>query len=212
MSARSHRSLFALRGHTVTLSFLKTSVRERGKLSELFGEDVSLLDKYDPDKHSTHVQDKDLSGCQCSSLWLLMKYAAYLNAEKSDIWLPFQSRKKFRSAIKKLRQLHDCENDDIMHPYIAVPATLVLFYRAYTRNSLTPVGIVVAGFTAFVHAIHPWSLPYALLVVFFLAGTSVTKVSFENFRHSPNILSLCSCIKSNEKQNPGFQPHSFHHL
>ena len=69
-----------------------------------------------------------------------------------------------------------------MHPYIAVPATLSLVYRAYSRNSLTPLGIVVAALTAVVHAIHPWSLPFALLVVFFLAGTTVTKASTALFQ------------------------------
>ncbi|CAF9909464.1 MAG: hypothetical protein ALECFALPRED_005716 [Alectoria fallacina] len=63
-----------------------------------------------------------------------------------------------------------------MHPFIAVPATLGLVYRAYSRKSLTPFGIVVAALTAVVHAIHPWSIFFALLVVFFLAGTAVTKV------------------------------------
>ena len=62
-----------------------------------------------------------------------------------------------------------------MHPYIAVPATLALVYRAYSRNSLTPAGIAVAAVTAVVHAIHPWSACFAFLVVFFLAGTAVTK-------------------------------------
>ena len=65
-----------------------------------------------------------------------------------------------------------------MHPYIAVPATLALVYRAWSRNSLTPAGIVVAALTAVVHAIHPWSIFFALLVVFFLSGTAVTKVCF----------------------------------
>lgn len=65
-----------------------------------------------------------------------------------------------------------------MHPYIAVPATLALVWRAYSRDSLTPAGIVVAALTAVVHAIHPWSVFFALLVVFFLAGTAVTKVYY----------------------------------
>lgn len=64
-----------------------------------------------------------------------------------------------------------------MHPYIAVPATLALVYRAWSRHSLTPAGIVVAALTAVVHAIHPWSIFFALLVVFFLSGTAVTKVN-----------------------------------
>lgn len=58
----------------------------------------------------------------------------------------------------------------------AVPATLALVYRAWSHKSLTPAGIVVAALTAVVHALHPWNLPFVLLVVFFLAGTRVTKV------------------------------------
>lgn len=63
-----------------------------------------------------------------------------------------------------------------MKVWIAAPAILALVYRAWSRNSLTPLGIVVAALTAIVHAIHPWSAPFTLLVVFFLAGTTVTKV------------------------------------
>ncbi|KXJ91142.1 integral membrane protein DUF92-domain-containing protein [Microdochium bolleyi] len=63
-----------------------------------------------------------------------------------------------------------------MKPLIAVPATLALVYRAYSHKSLTPFGIVVAAATAVAHAVHPWNLPFALLVVFFLAGTRATKV------------------------------------
>ncbi|KAL8784849.1 MAG: hypothetical protein Q9213_003753 [Squamulea squamosa] len=66
-----------------------------------------------------------------------------------------------------------------MHPYIAVPATAALVWRAYSRNSLTPAGLVVAALTAVVHAIHPWSVFFALLVVFFLTGTAVTKVKHD---------------------------------
>lgn len=65
-----------------------------------------------------------------------------------------------------------------MKAWIAAPATAALVYRAWSRNSLTPLGIVVAAMTAMVHAIHPWSTPFALLVVFFLAGTTVTKVIY----------------------------------
>ena len=64
-----------------------------------------------------------------------------------------------------------------MKAIIAVPATLLLVYRAGTRKSLTPLGIVVATATATAHAIHPWSVFFALLVVFFLGGTTVTKVN-----------------------------------
>ncbi len=63
-----------------------------------------------------------------------------------------------------------------MKPIIAVPATLALIYRAYSKKSLTPAGIVAATVTAIAHAVHPWNLPFVLLAVFFLAGTRVTHV------------------------------------
>ena len=64
-----------------------------------------------------------------------------------------------------------------MHPYIAIPAVVALVLRAWSNNSLTPLGLVAATLTAVVHTIHPWSIFFALLVVFFLGGTAVTKVS-----------------------------------
>ncbi|POR32691.1 Uncharacterized protein TPAR_07098 [Tolypocladium paradoxum] len=63
-----------------------------------------------------------------------------------------------------------------MKPYIAVPATLALVFRAWKKNSLTPAGLVAATLTAAAHAYHPWNLPFVLLCVFFLAGTRVTHV------------------------------------
>ena len=63
-----------------------------------------------------------------------------------------------------------------MKPAIAVPATLALVVFAAARRSLTPMGLVAAAATAAAHAYHPWNLPFVLLVVFFLAGTRVTKV------------------------------------
>ena len=63
-----------------------------------------------------------------------------------------------------------------MHPYIAVPAVALLVFRAYRSESLTPVGIITATITAVIHALHPWSVFFALLVVFFIGGTRVTKV------------------------------------
>lgn len=72
-----------------------------------------------------------------------------------------------------------------MHPYIAVPATCAIVYRAYSRKSLTPLGLVVATSTAIAHALHPWSIFFALLGVFFFAGTAVTKVlPFKNLGSS----------------------------
>lgn len=63
-----------------------------------------------------------------------------------------------------------------MRAIIAVPAISALVYRAWSHNSLTTGGIIVAALTAVAHAIHPWNLPFGLLVVFFLAGTKVTKI------------------------------------
>lgn len=63
-----------------------------------------------------------------------------------------------------------------MKPIIAVPAIAALVYRAYSHKSLTPAGITAALLTAVAHALHPWSVFFGLLVVFFLAGTSATKV------------------------------------
>ncbi|QQK40491.1 DUF92 domain protein [Penicillium digitatum] len=66
-----------------------------------------------------------------------------------------------------------------MQPYIAIPLVLGLVYRAWSRKSLTSLGLVVAGCSAFAHALHPWSAPVALLAVFYLGGTKVTKVKQE---------------------------------
>ena len=63
-----------------------------------------------------------------------------------------------------------------MQPIIAIPAIILLVSRAWVKNALTPLGILVAGVTAIIHAYHPWSVFFALLVVFYLAGTTVTKV------------------------------------
>ncbi|KAG6003834.1 hypothetical protein E4U43_000843 [Claviceps pusilla] len=63
-----------------------------------------------------------------------------------------------------------------MQPVIAVPATLALILRAWSKNSLTPAGLFAATLTAIAHAYHPWNLPFVLLCVFFLAGTRVTHI------------------------------------
>lgn len=66
-----------------------------------------------------------------------------------------------------------------MKPIIAIPVTILLVIRAYTRKSLTPIGILAAIFTATVHALHPSAIPFTLLIVFFLLGTTATKVKHE---------------------------------
>lgn len=80
-----------------------------------------------------------------------------------------------------------------MHPYIAVPAILLLCYRAYSKNSLTPGGIVAACLTAIAHAVHPWNLPFVLLVVFFLAGTRVTHVRKPSYIAALPLLHAPAC-------------------
>jgi len=66
-----------------------------------------------------------------------------------------------------------------MQPLIAVPITLLLVYRAYSHASITLPGIFFAALTATIHALHPSSLPFTLLVLFFLLGTSATKVKHD---------------------------------
>lgn len=63
-----------------------------------------------------------------------------------------------------------------MKPIIAVPAVLALAHRAWSRKTLTPLGIITAVLTAIAHVLHPWSTPFALLAVFYLGGSKVTKV------------------------------------
>ncbi|TQS37259.1 hypothetical protein Golomagni_02275 [Golovinomyces magnicellulatus] len=66
-----------------------------------------------------------------------------------------------------------------MKPIIAVPITLVMVHRAWSKASLTPAGILAAVITAVAHAIHPWNVPFGLLIVFFLTGTRVTKIKHD---------------------------------
>ncbi|PYH94930.1 hypothetical protein BO71DRAFT_324386 [Aspergillus ellipticus CBS 707.79] len=66
-----------------------------------------------------------------------------------------------------------------MKPYIGLPAVAALVYRAYARKSLTPLGLGVAALTATAHSLHPWSLPFVLLGVFYYGGTKVTKVKHD---------------------------------
>ncbi|CAG8117970.1 unnamed protein product [Penicillium salamii] len=66
-----------------------------------------------------------------------------------------------------------------MKPYVGIPLVSGLVYRAWSRKSLTPLGIVVAAFSASAHALHPWSAPVALLAVFYFGGTKVTKVKHD---------------------------------
>jgi uncharacterized membrane protein len=64
----------------------------------------------------------------------------------------------------------------MVNPAIAVPAVGALVFRAWSRKTLTPAGIVAALTTAIVHVLHPWILPFLLLAVFYLGGSQATKV------------------------------------
>ncbi|ODM19615.1 hypothetical protein SI65_04600 [Aspergillus cristatus] len=66
-----------------------------------------------------------------------------------------------------------------MKPILAIPAISLLVYRAWSRKSLTPLGLIAAALTAVAHAVHPWSAPFALLVVFYIGGTKATKVKHD---------------------------------
>lgn len=63
-----------------------------------------------------------------------------------------------------------------MRPYIAAPIAIAIVVRAYYRRSLTSSGILTALATATIHALHPSALPFSLLLVFFVIGTTATKV------------------------------------
>ncbi|OAA69500.1 hypothetical protein ISF_02770 [Cordyceps fumosorosea ARSEF 2679] len=93
---------------------------------------------------------------------LLNSFTTASPGEAHTIQTPFQSR--------------ETPPPIIMKPVIAIPATLALIVFAAARRSLTPMGLVAATATAAAHAYHPWNMPFALLVAFFLAGTRVTKI------------------------------------
>ncbi|RPB06569.1 hypothetical protein P167DRAFT_514457, partial [Morchella conica CCBAS932] len=66
-----------------------------------------------------------------------------------------------------------------MNLIYATVATTLLVIRAISRKSLTTSGVIAAIFTAAVHALHPWNLPFTLLLVFYGLGTAATKVKHD---------------------------------
>lgn len=58
-----------------------------------------------------------------------------------------------------------------------ITATIGLVSYALLRNRLTPFGIVAGVFVATIHMLHPWPAFFWLLILFFLLGTLVTRVS-----------------------------------
>lgn len=89
-----------------------------------------------------------------------------------------------------------------MKPFIAIPAIFLLVHRAWSRKSLTPLGLVAAFLTAVAHAVHPWSAPFFLLVVFYLGGTKVTKVRHPFFQLTTALLSPSNHDRSNMMSKP----------
>ncbi|KAI9679299.1 MAG: hypothetical protein M1817_005319 [Caeruleum heppii] len=66
-----------------------------------------------------------------------------------------------------------------METAVALGLTGLLAYYSWSRQKLTPMGIIAAVLTGLVHAIHPWKAFYAFLIVFFIGGTAVTKVKHD---------------------------------
>jgi len=66
-----------------------------------------------------------------------------------------------------------------MNPWIAGLVTGAIVIRSHRRKSLTPDGIAAAILTAIAHAVHPWSVFFTLLGVFFVTGTIATKVKHD---------------------------------
>ena len=58
-----------------------------------------------------------------------------------------------------------------------ITATIGLVTFAIARHKLTLGGIVAGIVVALAHMIHPWPAFFWLLIVFFLLGTVVTRVS-----------------------------------
>lgn len=66
-----------------------------------------------------------------------------------------------------------------MNLIFAGVATTLLVARALSRKSLTLSGILAAVLTAAVHAVHPWNLPFVLLITFYGLGTIATKIKHD---------------------------------
>lgn len=72
---------------------------------------------------------------------------------------------------------------------IEITATAALVGYALIRKKLTPDGIAAAVFVAAIHMLHPWRAFFWLPIIFFLLGTTVTKVRV-SFRFSRSIYHL----------------------
>ena len=77
-----------------------------------------------------------------------------------------------------------------MNPFLSVPIIAALLYRAWSRKSLTPLGLAAAALTAVAHALNPWSLPLFLLLVFYVGGTKATKVRITYSLDVPPLLTI----------------------
>ncbi|KAJ5629400.1 hypothetical protein N7528_003057 [Penicillium herquei] len=66
-----------------------------------------------------------------------------------------------------------------MKPVYGLSLVALLVFYSWRRKSLTSLGLVTAGLTATVHALHPWNTPFVLLAVFYLGSQRATKVKHE---------------------------------
>lgn len=66
-----------------------------------------------------------------------------------------------------------------MNLIFAIGATTILVVRAISRKSLTIAGILSAVLTASIHALHPWNLPFVLLLVFYGLAITATRVKHD---------------------------------
>lgn len=66
-----------------------------------------------------------------------------------------------------------------MNLIFAFIATTILVVRAVSRKSLNLAGIVSAVLTAAVHALHPWNLPFVLLLTFYSLSIYATRIKHD---------------------------------
>ncbi|KAI5795652.1 integral membrane protein DUF92-domain-containing protein [Geopyxis carbonaria] len=66
-----------------------------------------------------------------------------------------------------------------MNPYVFFTLLTLLVARAYTRRSLTPLGILTAILTALAHGLPATPAPFLLLLLFYTMGTVATRVKHD---------------------------------
>ena len=102
---------------------------------------------------------------------------ALLLASQSNIFLSPSTSQTINQVIRRdqISIMSLLEFAQSRVPQILATAALVGY--ALKRNKLTNGGIFAGIFVAVVHMISPWPAFFWLLILFFLFGTVVTKVS-----------------------------------